>query len=90
MMNALKPICSNKDNTGIDNWNGLYNPLMNVNHFIQKVETECPFLSEENRKGYLAPAYGLRALYYFMLYQNLWWSTLSYYCGTVERKSIGR
>lgn len=66
----IKTNLLDKDNTGINNWNGLYNPLMNVNHFIQKVETECPFLSEASRKSYLAPAYGIRALYYFMLYRT--------------------
>ena len=43
---------------------------MQVNHFIQKVENECAFLSEADRKTYLGQAYGLRALYYFMLYKT--------------------
>ena len=43
---------------------------MQVNHFIQQVENECSFLDDTNRKHYLAQAYGLRALYYFMLYKT--------------------
>lgn len=59
-----------QDNPGFSNWFGLYSPIMQVNHFIQKVENECDFLSEADRKTYLAKAYGLRALYYFMLYKT--------------------
>lgn len=59
-----------EDRPGISNWNGLYSPIMQVNHFIQKVEQECSFLSDANRKQYLGQAYGLRALYYFMLYKT--------------------
>ena len=59
-----------KDRTGISDWNGLYSPIMQVNHFIQKVEQECTFLSDADRKFYLGQAYGLRAQYYFMLYKT--------------------
>ena len=59
-----------QDNPGFTNWFGLYSPIMQVNHFIQKVENECAFLSEADRKTYLGQAYGLRALYYFMLYKT--------------------
>lgn len=59
-----------EDRPGISNWYGLYSPIMQVNHFIQKVENECNFLDETNRKHYLAQAYGIRALYYFMLYKT--------------------
>lgn len=59
-----------QDNPGFSNWFGLYTPIMQVNHFIQKVENECDFLSEASRNKYLAQAYGLRALYYFMLYKT--------------------
>ena len=59
-----------QDNPGFSNWFGLYSPIMQVNHFIQKVENECDFLSEADRKAYLGQAYGLRALYYFMLYKT--------------------
>lgn len=59
-----------QDNPGTSNWYGIYSPIMQVNHFIQKVENECVFLSEGDRKSYLAQAYGLRALYYFMLYKT--------------------
>ena len=59
-----------QDRPGISNWYGLYSPIMQVNHFIQQVENECSFLDDTNRKHYLAQAYGLRALYYFMLYKT--------------------
>lgn len=59
-----------KDKTGFTNWFGLYGPIMEVNHFIENVENRCEFLSDADRKAYLARAYGIRALYYFMLYKT--------------------
>lgn len=58
------------DNTGISGWNGLYGNILEVNHFIDEVENGCDFLSESDRGYYLGQAYGLRALYYFMLYRT--------------------
>lgn len=52
------------------NWNGLYSPIMQVNHFIQEVENGCTFLDDATRSRYLGQAYGMRALYYFMLYRT--------------------
>ena len=43
---------------------------MQVNHFISEVSNGCSFLSESNKGFYLGQAYGLRALYYFMLYKT--------------------
>lgn len=57
-------------NTGISNWYGLYANIMQVNHFVQKVEEECSFLAEADRSFYLGQAYGMRALYYTMLYKT--------------------
>ncbi|MBP6065896.1 MAG: RagB/SusD family nutrient uptake outer membrane protein [Bacteroides sp.] len=59
-----------KDKTGISNWYGLYASIMQLNHFIQKVENECGFLTEAQKKQYLGQAFGLRSLYYFMLYKT--------------------
>lgn len=59
-----------EDRPGISNWYGIYGPIMQVNHFIQEVEHGCSFLSDDSRSQYLAQAYGLRALYYFMLYKT--------------------
>ncbi|MFA6831930.1 MAG: RagB/SusD family nutrient uptake outer membrane protein [Bacteroidaceae bacterium] len=59
-----------KDHTGISNFYGLYGNIMQVNHFIDKVENACTFLSDTQRKTYLAEAHGLRALYYYMLYKT--------------------
>lgn len=59
-----------QDRPGISNWYGLYTPIMEINLFIQNVENECSFLEETARKHYLAQAYGMRALFYFMLYKT--------------------
>lgn len=60
----------NQDNPGVNNWYDLYGPIMQVNHFIQKVENECDFLNEASKNQYLAQAYGIRSMYYFMLYKT--------------------
>jgi hypothetical protein len=59
-----------KDNTGISNWYGLYTPIMRINLAITEMENGCDFLSESEKRYYLGQAYGLRALYYFMLYRT--------------------
>ena len=58
------------DNPGISGWNDLYGRIMQVNHFINEVENGCSFLGASDRGYYLGQAYGLRALYYFMLYRT--------------------
>jgi len=72
-MDMEAPIKNNtftKDNTGISNWYGIYSRLLQVNHMIDKLETACEFLSDSERGHYLGQAYGIRALYYFMLYRT--------------------
>lgn len=59
-----------KDKTGISNWNGMYNKIMQINHFIDQVENGCSFLNDNKRAYYLGQAYGLRALYYSYLYRT--------------------
>ena len=59
-----------KDVTGVSNWNGYYARIVQVNHYIEQVSGQCSFLSEEQRNLYLAPAYGIRAYFYFMLYRT--------------------
>lgn len=59
-----------KDNTGVSNWNGYYSRILQVNHYIEQVRDHCEFLNDASRNAYLAPAYGLRAYYYFMLYRT--------------------
>lgn len=59
-----------QDNPGFNNWFGVYAHILQVNLFIQEVENGCAFLSEADRQVYLGQAYGLRALYYFMLYKT--------------------
>lgn len=59
----------NADNTGVTNWNGYYGRILQVNHYIEQLETACEFMDDATRNKYLAPGYGLRAYYYFMLYR---------------------
>ena len=55
-----------ENSAGVSNWAGFYNPILQLNLFIQKVN-EIGFLSE-NRKNYmLGQAYAMRAYYYFHL-----------------------
>ena len=56
--------------TGVSDWFGLYSNILQVNHFIEKVSKECKFLSDAERNYYLGEAYGIRALYYFVLYRT--------------------
>jgi starch-binding outer membrane protein, SusD/RagB family len=56
--------------TGYGSWAGFYGRLLNINHAIQKVEKETPFLSEASRSFYLGQLYGLRAFNYFWLYRT--------------------
>lgn len=58
-----------KDNIGISNWYDLYGRIMQVNYFILEVLNGCFFLSESKKGFYLGQVYGLRVLYYFMLYK---------------------
>lgn len=66
----IKTNSFSKNQTGVKNWNGLYKQILNSNIFIYKVENECGFLEENSKNYYLAQAYGLRALYYFLLYRT--------------------
>ncbi len=59
-----------KDKTGLTSWGGFYGRILNLNLAIQKVENECPFLSESSRNFYLGQLYGLRAFNYFWLYRT--------------------
>src|SRR5574344_1070772 len=72
-INYSSPIKDNTltaSNTGVTSWNGLYSNILQVNLYIQNVENGCTFLTDAQRNSYLAPAYGLRALYYFTLYRT--------------------
>lgn len=72
-LNYSSPIKTNtfsKHQTGVENWNGLYGQILNTNIFISKVGNECDFLDEAQKKYYLGQAYGLRAMYYFLLYRT--------------------
>ena len=56
--------------SGTTSWWGFYANLLIVNQYIYKLEKECDFLSADARNRFLAPAYGLRAYYYFLLYRT--------------------
>lgn len=56
-----------KDNTGIEDWFGLYPNIMHINLLIKKLE-DADYVSNEKKSSYLGQAYGLRAFYYFYLY----------------------
>lgn len=71
--NWASPIKDNdfrEDKAGVDDWGDFYSKILNLNVFIQKVSEECSFLSESERKQYLAQAHGIRAFYYFWMYRT--------------------
>lgn len=59
-----------EDNTGVTNWNGYYNRILQVNHYIKELENHCSFLSDADRAYHLGIGYGLRAYYYFVMYKT--------------------
>lgn len=72
-MDLEAPIKTNTftaSSTGISNWFNIYARLLQVNHFITEVETHCEFMTTAEKGYYLGQAYGIRALYYFMLYRT--------------------
>lgn len=52
--------------SGVGSWAGFYNPILQLNLFIQKVEA-ITFLSDAKKSYLLGQAYGMRAYYYFHL-----------------------
>ncbi len=59
-----------EDNTGIEDWYGLYPNIMHLNLFIKNVDADIDWMSESEKSFYLGQAYGLRAYYYFYLYRT--------------------
>ena len=51
---------------GVGNWAGFYNPILQLNLFIQKVES-ADFLAADKKDYLLGQAYAMRAYYYFHL-----------------------
>lgn len=70
MSTPVKNNAFTKDLTGISNWMGLYNNILQVNLLIQELTDGTDFLSQDQKNYYLAQAYGLRAFYYFYLYRT--------------------
>lgn len=58
------------NSTGYTSWAGIYGSLMQVNLAITELETGCTFLTTQERNKFLGTAYGIRALWYFMLYKT--------------------
>ncbi|OYU54968.1 MAG: RagB/SusD family nutrient uptake outer membrane protein [Chitinophagaceae bacterium BSSC1] len=55
-----------ENSAGVGSWAGFYNPILQINLFIQKVEAST-FLSDAKKTYMLGQAYGMRAYYYFHL-----------------------
>lgn len=55
-----------ENSSGVGNWAGFYNPILQLNLFIQKVE-EADFLGEPKKNYLLGQAHSMRAYYYFHL-----------------------
>lgn len=55
-----------ENSTGVGSWAGFYNPILQINLFIQKVEG-IGFLAEDKKNYLLGQAYAMRAYYYFHL-----------------------
>jgi hypothetical protein len=55
-----------ENSTGVTNWAGFYNPILQINLFIQKTEA-VNFLPEDKKSYLLGQAYAMRAYYYFHL-----------------------
>jgi hypothetical protein len=52
--------------SGVSNWAGFYGPILQINLFIQKVES-VDFLAVDRKNYLLGQAYAMRAYYYFHL-----------------------
>ena len=55
-----------ENSAGIGSWGGFYNPILQLNLFIQKVN-EVGFLADAKKNYLLAQAHSMRAYYYFHL-----------------------
>lgn len=55
-----------ENSSGVGSWAGFYNPILQINLFITKVEPII-FLPDAKKQYLLGQAYGLRAFYYFQL-----------------------
>lgn len=55
-----------ENSTGVTGWAGFYNPILQLNLFIQKTEA-IDFLSTDKKNYLLGQAYAMRAYYYFHL-----------------------
>ncbi|HTN06565.1 RagB/SusD family nutrient uptake outer membrane protein [Agriterribacter sp.] len=52
--------------SGVISWAGFYNPILQLNLFVQKVEA-IDFLAADKKSYLLGQAYAMRAYYYFQL-----------------------
>lgn len=59
-----------RDNTGIEDWYGVYPNILHINLFIKNVDSDIDYMTDAEKAYYLGQAYGLRAYYYFYLYRT--------------------
>lgn len=55
-----------ENTSGVSSWAGFYNPILQLNLFIQKVEA-ITYLTDTKKSYLLGQAYAMRAYYYFHL-----------------------
>lgn len=55
-----------ENSSGVSNWAGFYNPILQLNLFIQRVSA-VNFIAAERKSYLLAQAHAMRAYYYFHL-----------------------
>lgn len=66
----IKTQALTEQNANTESWDGFYDPIMQINELIYKLEKEIDFLSKEDADYFLGQAYGLRAFMYFHLYRT--------------------
>lgn len=66
----IKTQALTEQNANTTSWDGFYDPIMQINTLIYKLEKEVTFLSDADKNYFLGQAYGLRAFMYFHLYRT--------------------
>lgn len=66
----IKTQALTEQNANTVSWDKLYDPIMQVNQLIYKLDKEVTFLSDTDKAYYLGQAHGMRAFLYFQLYRT--------------------
>lgn len=66
----IKTQALTEQNANTISWDGFYDPIMQINELIYKLEKEITFLSDTDNSYFLGQAYGMRAFMYFHLYRT--------------------